>query len=384
MMNSNNHFCPLENICGGCTWRSLAVDEYRINKLNKIKTILLGINQAEINYGEPVFIEDGTRRRAVMAFRCQKGQLTLGFNANRSDEVLDCQDCLLLVPEIRRVLPALRQLLFALCSEPCSVKKKAKKGQPNFISSGDISITSAANGLDIVLEIAEAPELNHRMIIFEMISSIAEIIRVSWRRRLDEDPEPIIEKTKPMIKIAGRNIYIPAGTFLQPSLEGEKALINLVLKYLGETRGKIADLFCGVGTFSYPLSALPDTKIIAADSSVSLLNGFRQSINKNMISNILIIPKNLFKYPLDTEELKGCKAIVFDPPRAGAEAQVKQLAALAETDRPEKLIAVSCNPQSFVRDANILIAGGWKIAELTIVDQFVYSNHSELVALFTK
>ena len=171
---------------------------------------------------------------------------------------------------------------------------------------------------------------------------------------------------------------------MQPSLESETALLALVLKYLGATRGKIADLFCGVGTFSYPLSALPDTKILAVDSSVSLLNGFRRSVNKNMIPNIEIIAKNLFKYPLDTAELKGLKAVVFDPPRAGAEAQVKQLAALPESGRPEKIIAVSCNPHSFVRDANILLSGGYQLQEVTIVDQFVYSNHSELVALFTK
>ena len=114
------------------------------------------------------------------------------------------------------------------------------------------------------------------------------------------------------------------------------------------------------------------------------MDGFRRSINKNMIANVETAVKNLFKYPLDTSELKGFAAVVFDPPRAGAEAQAAQLAALPEADRPAKIIAVSCNPHSFVRDANILLAGGYKLAEVTIVDQFVYSNHSELVALFTK
>lgn len=383
MMNSNKA-CPLSDNCGGCPRRNLSLAEYRSQKIDAVKNILAGINQPQINFGEPVFIGDGTRRRAVMAFRCKKGQLTLGFNAARSDEVLDCPDCLLLAPEIRKALPKLRELLSALCNEPYTIKKKGKKPQTVCLSAGDVSITSAANGLDIVLEITEAPELNHRMSIFEAVSAAEEIVRVSWRRRPDEEPEPIVEKAKPVIKIAGREVYIPAGTFLQPSLEGETALLALVLKYLGGTRGKIADLFCGVGTFSYPLSALPDTKILAVDSSVSLLNGFRRSVNKNMIPNIEIIAKNLFKYPLDAAELTGLKAVVFDPPRAGAEAQVKQLAALPESGRPEKIIAVSCNPHSFVRDANILLSGGYQLQEVTIVDQFVYSNHSELVALFTK
>lgn len=383
MTNSNNS-CPLSEICGGCSLRNLPLEEYRSRKTEKVKAILFGINLPEVNYGDSVFIGDRMRRRATMAFRCKKGVVTLGFNAARSDEVLDCPDCQLLTPEICNALPKLRALLSELCKEPYTVKKKGKKPQAVYVTAGDIAITAAGNGLDIVLEIAELPDLGHRMIICEAVAAAEEIIRVSWRRRPDETPEPIIEKAKPVINIAGRQVYIPAGTFLQPSAEGESALIGLVLKYLGETRGKIADLFCGVGTFSYPLAGLDGNKVYAVDSSVPLLNGFRQSVNKNMISNIEITAKNLFKYPLDEIELKGFEVVVFDPPRAGAEAQVKQLAALPENSRPQKIIAVSCNPRSFVRDANILLSGGYKLAEVTIVDQFVYSDHSELVALFTK
>lgn len=364
--------------------RHMALDDYRRQKAENVKTILSGINLPEINYGEPIFIGDNTRRRATMAFRCKKGNVTLGFNAARSDEVLDCPDCCLVTPEIRQALPKIRGLLSELCREPYTIRKKGKKPQQLYLTAGDVAITSAANGLDIVLEITELPELGHRMIICEAVAAADEIIRVSWRRRPDEEPEPIVEKTKPIINIAGRQVYIPAGTFLQPSVEGETALITLVLKYLGETRGKIADLFCGVGTFSYPLSALSGNKIFAVDSSPSLLNGFRQSVNKNMIPNIDIAAKNLFKYPLDTAELKDFDVVVFDPPRAGAEAQVKQLAVLPEISRPQKIIAVSCHPRSFVRDANILLSGGYQLKEVTLVDQFIYSDHSELVALFTK
>ena len=155
------------------------------------------------------------------------------------------------------------------------------------------------------------------------------------------------------------------------------------MRYAGESGGKIADLFCGVGTFSYPLSKNIKNKIVAADSSRSLLEGFRQSVNKNMIPNIEIVEKNLFKYPLDEKELNGFDLVVFDPPRAGAEAQAKKIAAMG-TSAPQKVIAVSCNPHSFVKDANILIGAGFKLEEITLVDQFAYSNHSELVALFTK
>ena len=155
-------------------------------------------------------------------------------------------------------------------------------------------------------------------------------------------------------------------------------------KYLGDTTGKIADLFCGVGTFSYVLAGNVKNKILAIDSSAELLGGFRESVNKNQIPNIEICAKNLFKYPLDASELKGMVAVVLDPPRAGAAAQTKQIEQLPLSEKPQKVIMVSCNPHTFVNDALALQNGGFELQEITMVDQFVYSNHSELVALFTK
>ena len=101
------------------------------------------------------------------------------------------------------------------------------------------------------------------------------------------------------------------------------------------------------------------------------------------IPNIKIVTRNLFKYPLDTEELKDIDVVVFDPPRAGAAAQAKVMSLMPIDSRPQKIIAISCNPATFVNDANTLIQGGYKLQEVTMVDQFTYSNHSELVALFT-
>ena len=102
-----------------------------------------------------------------------------------------------------------------------------------------------------------------------------------------------------------------------------------------------------------------------------------------MISNVKIMQKNLFLYPLTPDELKGLNVIVFDPPRAGAKEQVKEICLINEKDRPQKIVAVSCNPLTFARDAKMLINGGYKIERLTMVDQFVYSEHSEIVCLFT-
>lgn len=375
--------CQFSSQCGGCSCREMEIEAYRMLKLKQFRAVLSKINQPDIKTGEPVFINDGTRRRASLGFCYRKGSLQLGFNQAKSNILLDIPFCPLLTPGLNQIFPALRRLIASVCEHPYQIKK-GKKIISQTINKGDIWLTETANGIDMVLEIDAPLELAHRMVIFEQAQEIAPLIRISHRHKPGDSLELLIEKNKPFIKIGGYSIYIPAGTFLQPSVEGEQALTGLVKKYLGSSVGKIADLFCGVGTFSYVLAADINNKILAVDSSPALLEGFRESVNRNMIPNIQILSRNLFKYPLDAADLKNFEAVVFDPPRAGAAAQARQLAALSQEQKPSKIIAVSCNPNTFINDANTLLDGGYRLEEVTLVDQFIYSNHSELVALFTK
>ena len=369
--------CPLAEICGGCPQRGKEIEQYRQDKVVAAERMLSTLPKP-LPWGAPVFIPDGTRRRAAMAFRFRRGKLTLGFNQYQSKEIANVENCLLLTPKLNEILPFLRKLLTDICTEPYQLRK-GKKVQTAMVTCGDVWLCEAANGIDVVLEYDASVELNHRMMIFEGVSTCADIVRLSHRRANADTPEPIIEKAKPYIQIGGVDVFIPAGTFLQPSQAGEDALVSLVQKYLGNTSGKIFDLFCGVGTFSYPLSQNLQNRITSVDSSVELLRGFQETVNRNRIPNIKILTRNLFKYPLDVAELQGAAAVVFDPPRAGAAAQVKMLAAA----KPEKIIAVSCNAGTFANDAKVLLDAGYQLQELTLVDQFTYSNHSELVALFT-
>ena len=373
--------CSAAETCGGCRYRDLAETAYRDLKQSRFAETLSGISGSAYKINPPVFVKDGSRRRASMAFAIQKKQLVLGFNQEASHQIINIENCPLLTPGINQVLPFVRQLLTAVCSEPYT-EKKGKKSISRTIGGGDVFICEADNGIDLVLEYDAPLELSHRMTIFEMSQDSNNIIRISHRRSPASEAETIIEKSKPFIKAGGYEVFIPAGTFLQPSGEGQEALAGLVLRYLSETKGRIADLFCGVGTFSYMLASLQGVQITAVDSSAPLLKGFQESLNRNQITNVKIINKNLFKYPLSADELKDFTAVVFDPPRAGAKAVCRELAA-AES-KPEIVVAVSCNPATFVNDANMLIAGGYDLQEVTMVDQFIYSNHSELVAFFTK
>lgn len=375
--------CTFQELCGGCAWRNLSEKEYQDKKCRDVQFILQNLHSSDFKFAEPIFIADGQRRRAALAFTWRKGTLSLGFNQRQSSEIVNINNCCLLTPSLNASLAPLRELLCELCSVKIPLVKKGKTCGCQNLNRGDLVITEADNGIDVVVQFDGELNLDYRMIIFEFAQKYNDIIRVSHRKTEFSAPETIVEKTKPYLKIAGYEVYIPAGTFLQASKASEQTLIQIVLRYLGDGCNKIADLFCGVGTFSYPLSKNINNKITAFDSSKSLLEGFRQSVNKNMIPNIEIVEKNLFKYPLDEKELRTFDVVVFDPPRAGADAQVKKIAEMRE-NAPKKIIAVSCNPHSFVKDANNLIAGGYQVEEITLVDQFTYSNHSELVALFTK
>lgn len=374
--------CPYQEQCGGCQCRHLSLEEYKKYKIEQIKKILSELNSQDYHFAEPFFLEDGGRRRASLAFKYKKGSLTLGFNQRQSNEIVNLASCLLLTPKINANLENIRQLLSALCQIKIPLRKKNKVIGYENLQAGDVWLTEADNGIDVVLEFDKDLNLDYRMLISELGQQYSDIIRISHRRKADSQTETVLEKIKPFIKIAGYEVFIPAGTFLQAGKASETAMINLVMKYIDQSEGKIADLFCGVGTFSYPLSVNKNNKITAIDSSASLLDGFKYSVNKSMIPNIEIITRNLFKYPLDEKEISSFDVVVFDPPRAGALEQVKKIVEAAK--QPQKIIAVSCNPHSFVRDANILISGGYHLHEVSLIDQFCYSNHSELVALFTK
>ena len=374
--------CDYQNICGGCPLRTMNKEEYRAQKFAHFKDIVAHLNQKEVNLGAPIFIPDGNRRRAEMAFQYKKGNIILGFNAEQSHQLVDIKSCPALTPKLNHILPQIREFLLKLCAIKVTEKIKTKF-ITTCISQGEIKLTEAANGIDFLLETEEKLSLEHRMEICDFSNKNPEIIRFSVGKK-NTPAEVIAEKTKPYIDICQNRVLIPAGTFLQASDAGEKALIGLVMKYIGDLTGNIADLFCGIGTFSYPLAQNIKNKIVAVDSSAELLDGFRRTVNFLMIPNIKILQKNLFKYPLDADELKDFAAIVFDPPRAGAAAQIAQIAAMNQANKPQKIVAVSCNPHTFINDANRLLDGGYALSEMTMVDQFVYSKHFELVAVFKK
>lgn len=215
--------CPYAEICGGCLRRGMSEEQYRETKTAAFRRILSGI-KADFAFGEPVFVADGTRRRAAMAFRRRKGKVTLGFNEAASGNVVDCETCALLTPKLNAALPDVRRLLTEVCALPFTERKKGRKAVPVFLDGGDVWLCEADNGTDVVLEFDRPLELGHRMAVFELAQGFEGIIRISHRRRPGAEAEPVVEKNAPYVKIADTFVYIPAGLFCSRPAKASRRL----------------------------------------------------------------------------------------------------------------------------------------------------------------
>ncbi len=368
-------------LCGGCPLRTLNKEEYQAQKTAYLKKLISLLNINDVIFDNPIFIQDGLRRRAELDFCYEKKELKFGFNEQKTHNIIDISDCPMLDDELNSLIPKLKIFLKEFCCIPIQTKIK-KKINTEYIKKGTIRLLNADNGIDITIILEKTPSLDHRMLIADFVNQNSNIVRVSWQIK-GITPEIIVAKASPKLYIKDIEIDIPIGSFLQASKEAENQMIEKLLDYMGDTSGNIIDLFCGLGTFTYPVSKNNNNNIISIDSSKASLEGLQNALYKNQIHNVKVINKNLFKYPLEKDELKSIDAIIIDPPRAGAHEQLRCIADLNIKDKPQKIIYISCNPQTFIYDASLLIKGDYAFKRITLIDQFVYSKHLELMALFT-
>jgi 23S rRNA (uracil1939-C5)-methyltransferase len=195
--------------------------------------------------------------------------------------------------------------------------------------------------------------------------------------RLTRHGELIVQHAQPTLRIGRARLVLPAGAFLQATADGEATLARLVLDHVGDA-GRVADLFAGVGPFALRLAER--ARVHAVDNDTAAITALRQAAAAPGLKPIETEARDLFRRPLIASELGRFDAVVFDPPRQGAQAQAR---ALAESEVPV-LVAVSCNPATFARDARLLVDGGYRLVAVTPVDQFRYSAHVEIVARFVR
>ncbi|MGE0006431.1 MAG: class I SAM-dependent RNA methyltransferase [Parvibaculaceae bacterium] len=340
-------FCPHFGRCGGCQIQHWQAQAYREWKRGLLVTALA-------NQGIAAEIEllidaqgEGRRRATLHAVRTTSG-IVAGFNAARSHDVHPLDRCPILVP--------------ALAQAPRIARRIG-----GIVGDCDVAFAAADNGVDVDIATKRKPS-----------PGLAALLHDEGLARLSLNRDPLVTSIPPEIGIGKARLRLPAGAFLQATRAGETALAALVMENLGKAKS-LADLFSGVGVFALRLAET--ARVFAADSDRAAVAALAEAARRTPgLKPVEALARDLLREPLTARELDRFDAVVFDPPRAGAEAQARQLA----KSEVKAVVAVSCDPASFARDARLLIEGGYRLARATPVDQFAFTAHVETVALFRR
>ncbi|MFN7112628.1 MAG: class I SAM-dependent RNA methyltransferase [Brevundimonas sp.] len=353
---------PQYGDCGGCSLQHWADKPYLDWKQDQVR-LALAREGIETEIEPTVATPPGTRRRvALHARRTEDGRVVLGFKARRSWRLVEVRECPVADPRIMRAIPALTEIAAAFLEHP--------KSAPS------LHVTWTLTGLDVDVTGVErrsggglSADAQRRAIAAAHRADLA---------RLSLAGDTLVMARQPTVAFGPATVALPAGGFLQAVPQAEAAMVERALAAVKGAK-KIADLFCGAGTFTFPLATV--APVIAADASKPGIEALKAAVGSAKgMKAITAEARDLFRRPLTPYDLKGVDAIVFDPPRAGAADQTAQIA----TTKAGVVVGVSCNPQTFARDARVLIDAGFRLERVTPVDQFLWSSHVELVGVFKR
>ncbi|QND49742.1 class I SAM-dependent RNA methyltransferase [Rhizobium lusitanum] len=352
------HFGPdgVNGTCGGCTLQHYADAPYRAFKRQLVIDALRSKGLTP-EVDELISARPGERRRVVFAARKTEKDMLIGFNQAESHHIVAIEECPIASPGIMAQLPAIRAVGAALAINAESFR---------------ISVLETRTGLDLAVDGIKGLSDKHRRSAIETVLALRGVGRVSL------NGEVLVETTKPIIDFSGVQISPPSGAFTQATKAAEEAMVELVAAHIGKAK-RIADLFAGSGTFSLRLARIGRVHAVESeDKALAALD--HAARNTQGLKPVSIERRDLFRRPLMAQELKNYDAVIFDPPRAGAEFQTKELARSVV----KKIVAVSCNPLTLARDLAILTEAGYRITRVTPIDQFLWTSHVEVVVALEK
>jgi 23S rRNA (uracil1939-C5)-methyltransferase len=341
--------------CGGCALQHLEQSEYLKWKRQQVLDAFAG-EGLESKVADCIAVQSNSRRRATFTASSGTSGVRFGFQARHSHEVVDLEECPVLVSSISNEIEILRKLAVPLL-------QKTNRLQ--------LAVLACDNGLDIAL-------LEHSVLDDHQRDAISRWAVEHHVARVSHNGEIIVETEHPYLTIAGARLSPPPGSFSQAVAASEQHMIALVQQHLAKSR-KVADLFAGFGTFALNIAVKSTVHAVEYEKdSLASLDSTARHISG--IKPLTTEQRDLFRRPLQASELEAFDGAIFDPPRAGAEAQAKEL---ARSGIP-KIVAISCNPTTLARDVKILVDGGYKIKNITPIDQFLFTPHVEVVVLMER
>jgi 23S rRNA (uracil1939-C5)-methyltransferase len=350
--------CPHFGICGGCAVQHWETSAYRTWKRS---LVVEALRQAGIETPVADLIDahgEGRRRAVFHARRGTHDVLEVGFAAARAHHVIPIDRC----PILAKGLDGALKAAWAIAELLSPLHKPL-----------DIHATATDAGLD--LDVRGSGPLTATA-----TAALARLAASHNLARLTRHGELVAQARAPTLRIGSTTVLLPPAAFLQATAEGESVLARLVMEICAGIKSKkgVADLFAGIGPFALRLAE--QARVTACDDDEAALAALSRASTTPGLKPVATERRDLFKNPFLVAELNRFDAVVFDPPRQGAQAQSRELAASGVPI----IAAVSCNPGTFARDARILLDGGYRLAGVTPVDQFRYSAHVELVARFVR
>jgi 23S rRNA (uracil1939-C5)-methyltransferase len=353
--------CPHFGVCGGCALQHWDLAPYLDWKVERLRGTLAR-QHLDTDILKPVAAAPGTRHRLALHARPgNRDMARLGYKGRKSWDLVEIEVCPIADPQLQAAIPALKRLAAPLFEHP--------KSAPT------LHITLTAAGIDIDISGVEKKSgglsADARMRVAERAAA-ANFMRVTI------DGEMAYMSRSPQVRLGAAMVALPPGAFLQATPHAEQAMGDFVVAQAAGA-SRIADLFCGVGTFTFRLAEI--APVYAADSSADAIQALNAATaSAPGLKGVTAEARDLARRPVLAIELKKTDLVVFDPPRAGAAEQTVELAA----SKVSRVIGVSCNPGTFARDARTLVDAGFTLDRVLPVDQFLWSPHIELVGVFSR
>ncbi|MCK3654729.1 23S rRNA methyltransferase [Pasteurellaceae bacterium Macca] len=356
-------FCPIYSQCGGCQGQHIALSLQREAKQNALFRRLQGLQKTPIDFQPMIVGEDRHyRRRAKLSLVMQNGKLVMGFRQAQSQAVIPVTQCDVLTPTLNKLLPKLDRLF---------AHWKQKK------SLGHIELVEADNGVALLLRhlgnIGEAD----RVALYDFAE--AESLLLFVMKEKDH-----IEQWRgetPFYQIEGLQLRFSVRDFIQINASLNQKMVAVAKAWLAlEARDRVLDLFCGMGNFTLPFAKIAKS-VVGVEGVAPMVAQAQENAKVNQIANAEFYQTNLDEPFIDQPWAKEAfNKVLLDPARNGAYFALDHLCQL----NPERIVYVSCNPATLVRDAEKLISQGYQLQKSAMIDMFPHTGHLESISLFLR
>ncbi len=353
--------CPHFGVCGGCALQHWEQGAYLAWKVERL-TATLARERIDTEILRPFAAPPGSRRRLTLHARAgRRDEARLGYKMRKTWTVVEVAACPIAEPRLQAAFPALRRMAAPLFEHP--------KSAPS------LHLTLSGSGLDVDIS---GVERKSGGLTADARMRIAAVAAEADFARVTLDGETIYLARQPTVQFGAATVAMPPGAFLQAVAAAEAAMAAFAMEAAAGA-GRIADLYCGLGAFSFRLAEM--APVLAVDSDASAIAALSAAAGSAPgLKGVVGEARDLARRPVLAQELKRIDTVVFDPPRAGAAGQAAEIA----KSKAARVVAISCNPATFARDAATLIDAGFRLERLLPVDQFLWSPHIELAAAFTR